>query len=358
MNDDLMSRAVREFLIDIEDRRGPYDARSGAGVHPAQTRDGLAAYLKLTPASLGNGMFDRARRELTFYQRLADQVPVSTPPLLGALDADAGVALLLGAAGEQVNVEAWSDQAWAALGRDLAGLHSVPVAAPDWPAQDGLLKAMSEPVSDEVTEFWGEVLPELPELLASLEAMRAELAAEPAVFIHGDCHTSNIVHGPEGLAFCDWQCAGPGRATADLAHLSVRATPAGVTVPREMMTAYLDGRGGDAGDLERALVPAELAVFILQWPPYAVYNSQDGIERVRRRARLLARKWLRMTSPTSGQPQDLREAPLPADLAGQVTARFPRCPPDGDRSVPRGKAVVTRYAECSAQHSIGHGRRR
>ena len=294
MNDELMSRAVREFVISIDDFPGPDDARSGAGVHPARTRDGLAAYLKLTPARLGTGMLDRARRELSFYRRLADQVPVSTPPFLGALDTDAGVALLLAAAGKQVNAEAWSDQAWVALGRDLARLHSVPVAAQDWPGQDWLVKTMSEPVSDQITQFWDTVLLELPDLLASRDTMCAELAGQPVAFIHGDCHAGNIVHGPDGLVFCDWQSAGSGRATADLAHLSVRATPAGVTIPRKMMTAYLDGRGGGAADLERALVLAELAVFVFQWPPYAVYNSQAGIERVHNRTSLLARSWLGM----------------------------------------------------------------
>src|SRR6185437_6521618 len=305
MNDDLMSRAAREFGISFGDLARPDNARSGAGVHRARTHDGLAVYLKLTPARLGIGMLEGARRELSFYRRLADQVPVSTPPLLGALDTDDGVALLLAAAGKQVNVEAWSGQAWAALGRDLAGLHAFPEAGQDRSGQDrsghdSLLTAMSEPVSDEVTEFWGEVLPELPELLASRDAMRAELAAQPAVFIHGDCHTGNIVHGPDGLVFCDWPSAGPGRATADLAHLSVRATPAGVAIPREMMTAYLDGCGGEAADLEQALVPAELAVSLFQWPPYAVYNSQAGIERVHYRTRLLARKWLGMVTRQRG----------------------------------------------------------
>lgn len=197
--DGLMSRAVREFGISIDDLAGPDDGRSGAGVHPARTRDGLAAYLKLTPARLGSGMLDCARRELSFYRRLAGQVPVSTPPLLGALDTDVGVALLLAAAGKQVNVEAWSDQAWASLGRDLACLHAVPVARQDRSGQDSLLKAMSGPVPDEVTKFWGEVLPELPELLASRDAMRAELAAQPVAFIHGDCHAGNIVHGQDDV---------------------------------------------------------------------------------------------------------------------------------------------------------------
>lgn len=296
MNDDLIARVAREFGISIDALGRQDDARSGAGVHPARTRDGLAAYLKLTPARLGSGMLDSARREVSFYQRLAGQVQVSTPPLLGALDTDAGIALLLAAAGTQVNVESWSDQAWAALGRDLARLHAFPVPAQDRSGQDWLVKSMSEPLSAEITAFWREVLPELPELLASRDAMRAALAAQPVAFIHGDCHTGNIVHGRDGLVFCDWQSAGPGRASADLAHLSVRATPAGVTIPRSMITAYLQGRGSDAADLERALVPAELAVFVFQWPPYAIYNSQAGIERVYRRTRLLARKWLDMTS--------------------------------------------------------------
>ncbi len=296
MKDDLITRAAREFGITIDELAGADDGRSGAGVHLARTRDGLAAYVKLTPARLGSRMLDCARRELSFYRRLAEQVTVSTPSFLGELDTDAGVALLLAAAGKQVNVQKWSDQAWAALGRDLAGLHAFPLPGQDRPGQDSLVKVLSEPVSDEVTEFWGAVLPELPELLASRDAMRAELAAQPVAFIHGDCHTGNIVHGPDGLVFCDWQSAGPGRPTADLAHLSVRATPAGVTIPREMITAYLDGSGGDAADLEKALVPAELAVFVFQWPPYAAYNNQVGIERVHRRTRLLARKWLGVTS--------------------------------------------------------------
>jgi Ser/Thr protein kinase RdoA (MazF antagonist) len=290
-NDDLMSQAVLEFGLTIGDSSGPDDARSGASVYPAQTADGRAAYLKLTPARLGTGMLDRARRELSFYQRFADQVPVATPPLLGALDTDAGVALLLAAAGRQVTAEAWSDHAWAALGRDLARLHSVPLGAHD-PAEDWLVKAMSKPVPDQVSEFWGNVLPELPELLASRDAMRADLADQPRAFIHGDCHTGNILQGSSGLVFCDWQSAGPGRPTADLAHLSVRATPAGVTIPHTMMAAYADARGCDPADLERRLVPAELAVFMFQWPPFAVYNSQAGIARVHNRTRLLARKWL------------------------------------------------------------------
>lgn len=291
---DLLALAQREFGISIDHSAVAADARSGAEVHLARTPGGHVAYLKVTPEGLGTVALDGARRELRFYRQLAGQVPVRTPRLLGALETGAGVAVLLAAAGEQIGVEAWDSLAWTALGRDLAGLHAHPVAVRDWPRRDWLLEAMSGPVPDAVTGFWADVLPELPALLASRDALRAELAAQPAVLIHGDCHTGNIVHAAGTLAFCDWQSTGGGRATCDLAMLSVRATPAGVTVPGEMMTAYLSRRGCDPGELERALMLEELAKFVFQWPPFAASNTQAGIARVHERTRHLAEQWFTM----------------------------------------------------------------
>lgn len=260
-------------------------------MYPARTPGGLAAYLKITPASLGAGALDGARRELRFYRELAAEVPVRTPPLLDAFEAGLGVALLLAAAGDQVNAAEWSDQAWSALGRDLGGLHTVPVDGQGWRRPDPLLDAMSEPVPDTIREFWADVLPGLPGLLASRDALRAELASQPAVLVHGDCHTGNIVHAADGLVFCDWQSTGACRAVSDLAFLSVRAAPAGVTVPREVMAAYLNRRGADLAQLERALILEELAIFVFQWPPFAAYNDKTGIARVHERTRHLAAKW-------------------------------------------------------------------
>ena len=296
MHDELMSLAVCEFGITIDCAAGPADARSGAGVHPARTPGGQAAYLKVTPAGLGARALDGARRELRFYRQLAAVVPVRTPPLLNALETGSGVALLLAAAGEQVSADAWTGPAWAALGRDLAGLHAAAVVGRDWPRPNPLLEAMSEPVSGEIIRFWGDVLPGLPALLAARDELRAELGAQPAVFVHGDCHTGNIVHAADGLVFCDWQSTGVGRAASDLAHLSVRAAPAGVTVPPELMTAYLERSGGDPAALKRTLILEELAVFVFLWPPFAGYNSRAGIERVHDRARHLAEEWSAMAS--------------------------------------------------------------
>lgn len=297
MPGELMSLAVRELGITIDHAARLADARSGAGVHRVRTPGGRAAYLKVTPAVLGPEALDAARRELRFYRQLAAEVPVLTPPLLDALEIDLGVALLLAAAGDQVKVDAWSCKAWSMLGRDLAGLHTVQVARQDWVRPDALLDAMSEPDSDTITKFWGDVLPGLSDILDYRDALREDLASQPAVLVHGDCHTGNIVHAADGLVFCDWQSAGVGRATSDLALLGVRAAPAGVAVPRNAMTAYANRRGADFDELERALILEELAIFVFQWPPFAAYNSRVGIARVHGRTRDLAAKWFDMTSP-------------------------------------------------------------
>ncbi|WP_275415313.1 phosphotransferase [Planotetraspora silvatica] len=117
-------------------------------------------------------------------------------------------------------------------------------------------------------------------------------SALPPVFVHGDCHTDNIVHATGPPVFCDWQSTGVGRAVSDLAFLSVRATSSGVVVPSALIHAYVDRRPGDHKLLECALVAEELAVLVFLWPPYAAFNSPTGIARVQSRARELAELYL------------------------------------------------------------------
>lgn len=285
---ELLSLAAREFRIAVSDAARPANGRSGAGVHPVRTADGRAAYLKIMPVGLGARALAGAHRELRFYWELAARVPVRTPVLLDALDSDRGVVLLLADSGDEVEAGSWDGRAWAALGGDLGSLHAVPVSEQEWVRPDALLDAMSGPVSAAVTGFWDDELPGLAEILDSRERLRGELAAQPVVFVHGDCHAGNVLHGADGLVFCDWQSAGAGRASSDLAFPSVRAAPAGVRVPREVMTAYLAGYQGDPGAIERAVLLEELAVLVFLWPPFAAYNSPAGIARVRDRARHLA----------------------------------------------------------------------
>ncbi len=96
------------------------------------------------------------------------------------------------------------------------------------------------------------------------------------------------MHSTGSLVFCDWQVVGIGRPVTDLAMLSVRATPTGTAIPRELIDAYLESRPGDRLALERALVAEELAILVFLWPHYARFNSPAGVARVRFRARELA----------------------------------------------------------------------
>ncbi|HEY2791150.1 MAG TPA: aminoglycoside phosphotransferase family protein [Micromonosporaceae bacterium] len=278
----------------VADRSGPeFESRSGAGVHPVRTSAGSTAFLKVTPAGLGTGAIDGACRELRFYTDIAHLAPVRTPRLLDWVRLDEGVALLLEAAGRPVPVERWTAEMWSALGRDLAALHAMDVpAASRRPAPDPLGSALADPDLDVIRAFWQPVLPNLDDLLARLAHLERDLDALPAALVHGDCHTDNIVHRSGRQVFCDWQVTGVGRPASDLAMLRVRATPAGVDVPDALLDAYSASAGHPRRAVERAVLAAEVAIFVLQWPPFAAYNTPAGIDRVHRRTRSIADGWL------------------------------------------------------------------
>jgi len=289
----LFATMLRRFGVVAQETEAHLESRSGAGVHAVRTADGLAAYLKITPAGSGPRAQMIARRELSFYQDLAPAAPVRTPGLLDYADTEDGVAMLLEAAGEPLPVASWTPDMWAVLGRELAALHSMPPPVdPSWIRPDGLRQAIASPDLPAIEAFWGQFLPRLAEILTQRAELERQMETLPQVFVHGDCHTDNIMRLRESLVFLDWQTSGVGRPGSDLAFLSVRATPAGVTVPPELLNSYLGGRPAERRTLELALLAEELAVYILQWPAFAAYNSAAGIDRVRRRTQSLAERWL------------------------------------------------------------------
>jgi aminoglycoside phosphotransferase (APT) family kinase protein len=290
MTADLLTEALATFRVDRIDAAQPAEARSGAGVHRVRTAAGEPAYLKVTPAALGEEAVDAAERELRFYRQFAPTVPVATPAVLDALSTGAGIAVLLLDAGTERPAPAWTDADWSRLGRALAELHTMPLPDWGWTRPDTLRTALAAPDLDQIRAFWAPVLPALEPLLADRDGVLARLEAQPAAFVHGDCHTGNIVHADGGLVFCDWQSAGLGRAAADLAFLSVRATPSGAQIPSALIRDYLSQRStdGDPAELEQAILLEELAVYVFEWPPYAAYNDSAGIARVQRRAQVLA----------------------------------------------------------------------
>ena len=287
---DLLTEALLAFGAVRTETAEPTDARSGAGVYQVRTAAGELGYLKATPVALGREALAGAERELRFYRHVAPTTPVTTPALLDTLFTSGGVALLLSDAGTERPPLAWTDQDWSQLGRDIAEIHTMQLPEGEWSRPDSLGAALATPDLDQIRAFWTPVLPGLERLLANRHEIVARLGAQPTVFVHGDCHTGNIVHTARGLAFCDWQSAGLGRASADLAFLSVRATPAGVQILSTLVRDYLvhGPTGGDPAGLEQAVLLEELAVYVFEWPPYAAYNDATGVVRVQRRARALA----------------------------------------------------------------------
>ncbi|GAA3869414.1 phosphotransferase [Streptomyces sedi] len=288
MADTLAALAAHALGVVAESGGGPLESRSGAWVGRVRTSDGAPAFLKVAPGG------PEARRELRFYREIAPVVPVRVPPLLDCWENGNGVALLLGFAGAPRPAADWTPEQWAALGAELAALHAVEPPAEGWERPDPLLAALADPDLRAVEAFWAEALPELPELLAAVDVFRHRMAAPlgAPVFGHGDCHTENLPHTDGALVFCDWQAAGVGRPVSDLAFPSVRATPGGTVVPRTLLDGYLAHRAGDETAWERALVAEELATFLWLWPPFAAFNSPEGVARVRRRAGALAERFL------------------------------------------------------------------
>jgi len=294
VSDALLDLAVREFQLDIDPwaagARQPENGRSGSECIRVR-RAGVPCVLKLTQTRGANGdAVAAARRELAFYRQVAPHLDVRTPPLVGAIEAGLGIALLTGDAGTTSSASRWSANAWADLGRQVARLHSA--TAPDlvlFHRPDPLAAAATAEGLDRAQAFWISA-PWCSHIPALAARWRRALAAGPATLCHGDLHTGNVTLSADGsrATLLDWQECGFGSPWWDLAFVSVRAVPQGVRAPRAFLEAYAAARGISPSSFERAVCELELAAYVLLWPPYARHNSKAGVARVRTRATELA----------------------------------------------------------------------
>lgn len=209
MSSDFMSMVLKRFGVVGQASATRIESRSGAGVGAVRTTDGKTAYLKVTPALLGRQALAAARRELSFHRDVAPVAPVRTPGLIDWVETEEGVAVLLEAAGETREAASWTEDMWANLGRELAALHSMPLPeGAGWDRPDALHEALADPDLEGIHAFWADVLPQLADLVARRVELGEQMGALPPVFVHGDCHTDNILHSAGSLVFCDWQAAG------------------------------------------------------------------------------------------------------------------------------------------------------
>lgn len=139
-----------------------------------------------------------------------------------------------------------------------------------------------------------ELIDTIRPLLDDLEPLRHLPLQFERCFVHGDCHTDNILMDGDRLVWVDWQNTGLGYPVGDLSFVSSRATPSGAVVPlTEMINRYARRRGFDADELARAVVATELGTYLVVSPEYHKFNSPAGVDRINQRIVELSRTWRR-----------------------------------------------------------------
>jgi len=298
MDTDLVAKLAERLDVRVELRESTR-GMSGSRVHFARQEDGRECVLKVT--SLRRDDDARAgRRELDFYRDLAERMPLRTPALLDYLEDDEAIALVLSAHGEIEPATPWDRRSWLSLAVDLARLHGTEVPDPDrWRGDRSPFHALIEPDMPVVDGFWREDLPSsFDAIIESRELLEQEILRAGASFVHGDCHTDNILREHGALVWIDWQSTGIGNPALELAFLAARATPSGARIPPEMLAKYCSESNKDRELMLRSIMAAELSIFIFEWPPYASFDSPAGTRLVRRRTRYLAERWTEIAGLT------------------------------------------------------------
>ncbi len=235
--------------------------------------DGERAVLKVTEDP---GWYDRAERELAVYRNLAASLDGFLPVVRATHRDPGGVRLLLGAHEPYPSATALTDDGWGELAGRLGRLHSLPFPRPAW------LSPRPWPSTEQVAgalRLWaGHGVTDLAWRAAhQLDIARTLLSPLGTVLVHGDCHVGNLLRGPSGPLWADWQETHLGSGLDDLVFLWQRAEFDGAHPPRGTMTAaYTAARGCsvDAG-LRSALAASELRLLLVSWPPFLGYGTAD-----------------------------------------------------------------------------------
>ncbi|WP_328994739.1 aminoglycoside phosphotransferase family protein [Kribbella sp. NBC_01245] len=278
----LVERAAGLLGLDASDAVELAGSASGAGVYRVRFEGGDAV-LKVTDA--GEGQLD-ARRELAFYQSLANKVPVITPTLLRYADGAEHTALLLSAHSPPVPAAEWDREAWLEIARQLAELHSMAV-----PSGDPWIQGRPDAPSMGLAEaYWSAT--EAAGCLLEPDALAEAVRAMPDSFIHGDCHVGNLLRDGDRIVWADWQVAKVGSPAGDLALLWSRGGVDGADLPYDaMLREYATRRGLELAPLRRAVIAAELALLLFAWPHFAAYRTESDRTHLTHRLLDLTASW-------------------------------------------------------------------
>ncbi len=240
--------------------------------------DGADAYvLKVTAGARAD-----ARRELSFYQELADAVPVRTPRFVEGLGTDELTVLMVTAAEPGSPAREWDLARWLDIAGQLGSLHRTldraGLEAHHWLQAE---RPETDVAPAERVSLWSRssLAPVVLPLLADLGRLHASLQRLPACLVHGDCHAQNLLRdADDNVVWADWAEVGVGRGPEELAILWQRAEFDGATVPREaMVDAYALARGLEVDELLwDAIRSAELLMVLLGWPGFLIEQPSHG----------------------------------------------------------------------------------
>ena len=282
----MLDDALRRWgLVPVNGNR-LLESRSAATVLHVEGPHGRA-YLRVTPASAGEGPSREARRELAFYTAIAPSLPSVAPRLLDALDEPHGIALLIEDAGRVESRDTWTTARWTRFAEIVHRIHAVTPPSREEFREVRPLDGHLRDRIDGASQFWGDHLAGLDEAIDRVVRAVPDLLADHA-FVHGDLHLDNVVCAKaDDVRLTDWQQCGRGSAAADLAFVNVRLAPSGNLAPDEFLASYAATGGHDHAELRRTTEVLELATYLFVWPPFAAYNSVEGVANVHARARHL-----------------------------------------------------------------------
>ena len=270
----VLARAVHTGLVDASDvLSGAVRVRRVDGSNPVLrlARDGHPlAFVKGTGQAARVNGEDTVAREGTVVRRLADSgaapspLPQSSPDELWLTPAQGHSMAELMMAGD---VSALSD-GFAATGAALAALHAqpagpgAPVMGRPWPMLAELPPHMDSARYHEVPTRVIGVARELADV-----ARAAEEGWRSQGWAHGDVSASNVLVGPDGACLIDWESAGLGDPSWDLAGARVLAETVAADWSdlawRRLLAAYRGG-GGTAAEPGHALWCVRLLVAAYQ----------------------------------------------------------------------------------------------
>jgi len=264
---------------------------SQSGVYRAH----IGAHDAVVKVTTADGEQDNARRELAFYQTLADQVPVRTPRLLRYADNDDLTALVLSAHTPAAPAAQWDPSDWLEVAMQLAALHSFPdPEGAIWRWRPWLHRILEDPPIRLAHDYWShtEAADCIDGVLDAAERLPQELSAVPDCFVHGDCHVDNFLRDGDNFIWTDWQVTGIGSPAGDLSFLWGRANSDNADPPRDaMLHEYAAARGIDPDPLRRSLMAAELGTLLFGSPEYAKYHTQHERDRSTHRLIQLIADW-------------------------------------------------------------------